>query len=342
MGWYSALGRPLFNALPPESAHRVALAALALPLPWRRIGGAVEDPSIEVTLAGIRLRNPIGLAAGFDKSCRHLASLGALGFGFVVGGSLTRAPREGNAKPRIARYPERRSMTNAMGLPNPGAGSAAANLAKGRRTAPRFASVADEAVEDAVAAMELVEPLVDGIELNASCPNVSWGRDRDNEAHLRELVTAFRRRTGKPIFVKVPPFREGTEQDVVLALAAIAQESGADGIVGANTRPVGDTRLAVGSGGVSGLALWERTPSIVAALRKATQAELPIVACGGIFSAEDVLACLLAGATAVQVYTALVQEGPGLPGVLTRGLLAEARGGGLALSDVAETAKPDA
>ena len=207
MGLYAAVGRPLFFSLPPEAAHRVAGAMLGLPLPWRRIGRAVEDPALVTDLAGLRLRNPIGLAAGFDKSCAHLHALGELGFGYVVGGTITRAARAGNPKPRIARDRARRSMVNAMGLPNPGAEPAADHLRRHPGApAPRIVSLADEALDDAVSALELLAPLADGIELNASCPNVSWGRDTDNETHLRELVTAFRARTDRPLFVKVPPF----------------------------------------------------------------------------------------------------------------------------------------
>src|SRR5262249_13109777 len=146
-GWYDAIGRRVFFAMDPERSHRVALAMLALPLPWRRIGGAADDPSLVTTLAGVRLRNPLGLAAGFDKGCERLDALGELGFGFVVGGTVTRAPRRGNTGPRIARDPARRAIVNAMGLPNPGADAAARSLARGARTAPRFVSIADEAVD---------------------------------------------------------------------------------------------------------------------------------------------------------------------------------------------------
>ena len=119
MGLYRAL-RPLIFAAPPETAHRLAGSLLELPLPWRLIGGAVDDPALRTSLAGIHLRNPLGLAAGFDKRCRVLHSLGRLGFGYVVGGTITSSPREGNPQPRIVRYPPRRAMVNSMGLPNPG------------------------------------------------------------------------------------------------------------------------------------------------------------------------------------------------------------------------------
>jgi dihydroorotate dehydrogenase len=327
MDWYRAVGRPLFFAMEPEAAHRVAGALLGLPLPWSRIGHASHDPLLGTSLAGIPLRNPIGLAAGFDKSCAHLDALGALGFGYVVGGTVTRAARGGNPGPRIVRYPARRSMTNAMGLPNPGAEPAAGHLERtAGGPAPRFVSIADEDIADALSGLDLLAPLADGVELNASCPNVSWGRDRDQEDHLRTLVAAMVARTARPLFVKLPPFASATEREVVLALAGIAQEAGATGLTCGNTRPVGDDRLSVGRGGLSGRALWPATLETVEAVRKVTGAAMPINACGGIFAADDVVACLEAGAATVQIYSALIYEGPGLVGRLTRDLAARLGG----------------
>lgn len=319
--WYAIVGRPAFFAMPPERAHRAAQTLLSLPLPWRRVGGAEVDPALGVTLAGVPLRNPIGLAAGFDKACRHLDALGELGFGYVVGGTITRAPRTGHPSPRIVRYPARRSMTNAMGLPNPGADAAARTLARrARGPAPRFVSLADEEITDAVEALERLAPHADGIELNASCPNVAWGRDRDQEAHLSTLVAALVERTDRAVFVKLPPIATATEREVVTALAAVVQAAGAHGITCGNTRLVGDPRLAVGMGGLSGRALWPGTVETVAIVRDATGGALPINACGGIFYVDDVMACLDAGARTVQIYTALIYEGPGVVGRLARGL----------------------
>ena len=193
-GWYETFGRRLFFAMDPERSHRVALAALGLPLPWSRIGHAVADPQLATTVAGVPLANPIGLASGFDKACERFVPLGKLGFGYVVGGTVTLAPRRGNAKPRIARDPARRAIVNAMGLPNPGAAAVAAALARQPRTTSRWVSLADEAVEDACAALDIVAPLVDAIELNASSPErrvVAPGRSRrdagepDAPAHRR-------------------------------------------------------------------------------------------------------------------------------------------------------------
>jgi dihydroorotate dehydrogenase len=340
MGWYSIVGRPLFFGLDPEDAHRVAGAMLRLPLPWAGIGHAVDDPRLAATLGGIPLRNPLGLAAGFDKTCMHLNALGSLGFGYVVGGTITRAPRAGNAKPRIVRYPTHGAMANAMGLPNPGAERAAANMARRPRSfVPRMVSIADEAVADAMETLAMLEPFADAIELNASCPNVSWGRDRDNEAHLRGLVAAIRGRTPKPVFVKLPPFSTDVEKVVVLALVRVAQEGGATGLTCSNTRPILDARLSVGSGGLSGRALWPRTASIVADVHAATGGAMPINACGGISTAADAMTCLEAGATTVQIYSALIYEGPGIVGELTRGLSRSLRERRSSVGDLAGTAE---
>jgi dihydroorotate dehydrogenase len=292
---------------------------LGLPLPWERLGRSVRDPSIEVDLCGVRLRNPIGLAAGFDKTCGHLDALGRLGFGSVVGGTITRAPRSGNPKPRIVRSPGRGAIVNSMGLPNPGAEVAAANLARARRTAPRFASVADEEAGAALETVALLAPHVDGFELNASSPNAPWRHDAD---HMGTLLAAIRGRTELPVLLKLPPFTNDDERAAVLDLARVAIDAGAHGLVCSNTVPVGEPRLAAGRGGLSGAPLRELTPRIVSDVAAATGSAVPIVASGGISTTEDVRDCLDAGAVAVQLYTGLIYRGPGILGALTQGLAA--------------------
>ena len=319
MDWYRTAARPVLFALPPETAHRVALRLLGLPLPWERLGGADRDPALATTFVGIPLANPIGLAAGFDKSGRRLGALGRLGFGFVVGGTFTRRPRRGNPTPRIARYRDRASLVNAMGLPNPGAEAAARNLEGTPRTAPRVASIADEDLADVLEAHALLEPHVDAVELNASCPNVAWGRDRDDEAHLAALVRALGKRRSTPLLVKLAPFRTDAEREGVLALARTAVEAGADAFTCSNTRPVADAALSTGRGGLSGRAVRADTPRIVAEVAEAIGGAVPIAACGGVSSPADARACLEAGATVVQVYTALIFRGPAVVGELTAG-----------------------
>ncbi|HEY7280275.1 MAG TPA: dihydroorotate dehydrogenase 2 [Actinomycetota bacterium] len=319
MGLYRAL-RPLVFAASPETAHRIAGSLLELPLPWEPIGGAVDHPALRTSLAGIELRNPIGLAAGFDKRCAVLGPLGRLGFGYVVGGTITSKPRTGNPKPRIARFPARDAMVNSMGLPNPGPHAAAEALRMETRTAPRFVSVADEDLDDVLGSFALLEPLADAVELNASCPNVSWGRDRDTEQHLHQLTSALAARTAKPLVVKLPPFTPGrrAERDAIVALAGAAAAAGASALTCSNTRPVADRRQAVGRGGLSGRPLLDGTLEAVSAA--VTETGLPVNACGGISSAADAQACIEAGATTVQIYTALIYRGPRILRELTAGL----------------------
>ena len=315
-GWYDVFGRRLFFSMDPERSHRVALATLALPLPWARVGHAVADPGLRTEVAGVPLANPIGLASGFDKACERFRALGKLGFGYVVGGTVTLAPRAGNAKPRIARDPSARALVNAMGLPNPGAGAVAATLARQKKTTSRWVSLADEAVEDVGAALDLLAPHVDAFELNASSPNAGWTHRAD---HVAAVMAAIAPRSPVPVFVKVPPFATDEEREGVLAMVRAAQDAGAAGITCANTIPVQDPRMSTGRGGLSGGPLTARTPEIVAAVRSATS--LPINASGGIFTAADARACLAAGAATVQIYTGLIYEGPGVVGRIAAGLL---------------------
>jgi len=316
-GWYEAFGRRVFFALDPERSHRLALAMLALPLPWGRIGHAVADPRLATSVAGVPLANPIGLASGFDKACERLGPLGALGFGYAVGGTVTLRPRAGNPRTRIARDPATRAIVNAMGLPNPGAHAVAAALAKRPRTTSRWVSLDDEENEDACAALDLVAPVADAIELNASSPNAGWTHRAD---HIGAVVAAMLPRADTPVFVKVPPFTTDEDRAGVLAIVEAAQQGGAAGLTASNTVPVADPRMSTGRGGLSGGPLTERTPGIVAALRDATGGSIPINACGGIFSAADARACLDAGAATVQVYTGLIYEGPAVAGRILAGL----------------------
>jgi dihydroorotate dehydrogenase len=330
MGLYRSVVRPVAFVFPPEAAHRAMGFLLRLPLPWASIAGARVLPEVATDLAGLPLRSPVGLAAGFDKNGRSLRGLARYGFGYLVVGTVTRSPRAGNRRPRIVRRVDTGSMVNAMGLPNRGAAAVAERLR--RRPAPArgipvLASVADEALDDVLACHAAVAPFVDGIELNASCPNVAWGRDADDETHLRGLVSRLveeRRRGGLPgpLFVKLPPFGDGPDRDAVLALARVAVDAGASGLTCSNTRPVEEPRIAVGRGGLSGRDLFERTPAIVEAVTRATGGGVTINACGGIASADDARRCLEAGATTVQLYTAMVFQGPGVVADIVRGIAA--------------------
>ena len=323
MDLYRSLGRPFFFSLPPEASHSLVRMLLRSPLPWGAIGGAVDAPAVRSDLAGLPLRNPIGMAAGFDKGCEMLGPFGRLGFGYVVGGTLTRHPRQGNPKPRIVRITRTRSLVNSMGLPNPGVEAAALRLAKLDRTCPVLVSLADEDEADVAFGHSLLQPLADGFELNVSSPNSPWRHARtNNPSYLRSVLDRLVPQRVKPLFVKLPPYWLPDEREEVLLLARIAVDAGADGLTCSNTRPVEEPRLASGKGGLSGGALSDATPRIVSEVRTAVGDGVPINACGGISTAEQALACLEAGATTVQVYSSLIYEGPRLLRSLTAGLAA--------------------
>ncbi|HYJ61704.1 MAG TPA: dihydroorotate dehydrogenase 2 [Actinomycetota bacterium] len=313
MGWAWSIGKRAFFALDPERAHHLALTLLGLPAPWRWVGGAAGGTS-SVDVHGLPLANRIGLAGGFDKACARMAPLGRLGFGYVVGGTVTLAPRAGNPRPRIARTRADRALVNAMGLPNPGAAEVARALARTTRTTSRWVSLADEALEDVLRALDLVAPYADAIELNASSPNAGWQHRAD---HVGVITEAAARITDRPVIVKLPPYRDDGARDGVLAMARAARDGGAAGLTCANTLPVEDARMPTGRGGLSGGPLTSRTPAMVREVGAATG--LPVHACGGVMTAADARACLEAGAATVQIYTALIYEGPRVVGRLAEG-----------------------
>lgn len=325
MGFYRWLGRPAMFALPPETAHSVAARALALPLPWSWIAGA--PASVPTHFEGVDMANPVGLAAGFDKSGRMVEGLAALGFGYLVIGTVSRHPREGNPKPRIVRLKADRALLNAMGIPNDGAERVAARLATRRTRTPVFASIADEELEDVAAVHELLSPVVDGFELNVSSPNSPWRHSgRDNAAHLATVLAAIADGE-RPLSVKVPPFdpQDGVAKAEVLELIRIAVDHGVRGLTCANTRPVAAASLPRGRGGLSGGPLTAATPRMVEIVAGAAPG-VSIHACGGIFTATDAKRCLEAGATTLQAYTSFIYEGPRLVQRISHGLRLE--GGG--------------
>lgn len=321
MRFYRAVVRPLAFGLPPETAHRLAGAMLRIPVPWGIIGGAARDERLRVSVAGLDMYNPVGMAAGFDKNCRFLDSLGRLGFGYVVGGTVTADPRPGNAKPRIARRPKDLALVNAMGFPNRGAVAARQELERRRRTAPTLVSLSDAGVDNLMRSYDLLAPHADGVEVNVSCPNVAWGRDRDAEGFLREVLTRLPARRHGPLFVKIPPYHPGPERTAIMSLVRIARDLGTDGITASNTFPITSPEMAMGSGGLSGKVVFKATLRIVRDIYQEMDGAVPINACGGIFTAEDALACIRAGATTVQVYTGLIYEGPGIVRRITEGLI---------------------
>ena len=324
--------RPLLRALPAEAAHRLTLSALSLGLASLVAGPSEPDrPSLGQTLWGRDFPNPVGIAAGFDKDAKVPDALLRLGFGFAETGTVTPRPQPGNPKPRIFRLYEDEAAINRMGFNSAGlepilarlrgreqTGVVGVNLGKNRDSA--------DAAVDYLDGVRRVGRLADYFVINVSSPNTPGLRDLQRrevlDDLLRRLVTARDEAApGAPLLVKIAP--DLTEEERA-DIAAIAVPSGIDGMVVSNTtvaRPRGlKSREAKEPGGLSGKPLFAPSTAVLADIYRLTEGKLPLIGVGGIASAEDAYAKIRAGASLVQLYTALVFQGPALLGKIKRGL----------------------
>ncbi len=307
----------------PERAQGLAEAALGARPVWRILGPQmrVREPALSRTVAGIVLDNPVGLAAGYDKQCRHVSSLGHLGFGYVVGGTVVPEPQPGNPRPRLLRYPDRLSLVNSMGFPSHGLAAVAARLGRLRdRPAPVFVSISALDDEGFDACQRTLEPLAEAVELNISSPNTQGVRVFQEPERLRRLLERLNSHRRKPVFLKLPPYTDDQGRERVMALVRTGVSCGVSGFTAINTLPVEEPRLAVGRGGLSGRAIFPHMLRAVAEVRREVGGQAAVNACGGIFTAEDAWQALQAGADTVQLYTALVYEGPAVARTISRGL----------------------
>ena len=334
---YRMMVRPLLFRLPPETAQKVA--ELALKRAWRAFGSGqgVLDARLRSELCGLTLRNPVGQAAGFDKDCALVRPLAALGFGYLTVGTVTEQPRPGNPRPRLLRYAKQESLVNAMGFPNKGLEHAARRLELARRRplgAPLVVSVSGTTADEIVRCHRRLEPLADAVEINVSSPNTAGLRAFHEVAALADLLARVNDGRRKPLLVKLPPYPSPgpaeaghrDDRNTVLAMLSPCLEAGVDALTVANSRPVKDSRLAVGAGGLSGRPVFGDTLRMVAEVRAEVGAKAAINACGGIFTGEDAWQALKAGATTVQLYTGLVYRGPGVVKRISRELLASMAG----------------
>jgi dihydroorotate dehydrogenase len=320
---YRFLIRPIVFRLPPEVSHRFAVESFRVRPIWRLFGllARAGDGSQRTTLSGIEVPNPVGIAAGFDKDCEVLESLLDTGFGYVVGGTATLNARPGNPKPRMLRRSSEGALINALGFPGHGLEPARERLAKlpqvvSARTLISISGTEDDPIRECLVALE---PLVAGVEVNISSPNTAGLAVFQEPVRLKQLIETLVAAKNKPLFVKMPRL---DDTGAFLQLIQAAHEGGADGFVAANTLPIAHEGLAVGKGGMSGKPLLESTLELVGHARKHLGDGPTIIGCGGISSAEDARAVMDAGANAVQLYTALVFEGPGIASAISRGLRA--------------------
>ncbi len=313
MGFYSALVRPLLFRFPPERAQKIAELALAITPLWKAAGPLlrVSDRRLRVTIAGITISNPVGLAAGYDKDGLMVGQLANLGFGYIVAGTVVRDPRSGNPSPRLVRDPKKNSLTNSLGFPSQGLDRVVDNL-EGLNTekTPLIASISGLSVEEFSHCLDVLQPLVSGLELNISSPNTEGIRIFQEPDKLEELLSTLSSIKQRPLFLKLPPYFDDDQRDRIMELVDLCLKHSVEGVTTGNTWPVDDPRLAVGHGGLSGRPLLSHMLRAVKEIRSHAGGDLVINACGGIFSGEDALSALRAGANTVQIFTGFVYGGP--------------------------------
>ena len=315
------LGLKALYQLDPELGHGISIKALnagLVPLP-----GLIESPRLATKLAGLSLANPLGLAAGFDKNATSIAPLSRSGFGFIEVGAATPRPQPGNPKPRLFRLMEDRAVINRFGFNNEGAEAIGARLAarKPGRVPVGLNLGANKDSEDRagdfVKVLTQCGPHVDFATINVSSPNTEKLRDLQGPKALSALLDrVMEARAGLsrriPVFLKIAPDLNSEE---LASIADIAVISGLDAIIATNTTL---TREGLKSeqkgeaGGLSGAPLFEKSTRVLAQLSRQTAGKVPLIGVGGVSNAEQALAKIRAGASAVQLYSALVYGGMSL------------------------------
>ncbi|PRX35230.1 dihydroorotate oxidase A [Meinhardsimonia xiamenensis] len=323
------LGLAALHRLEPERAHHLALRALKAGLVPLE-GGPVTSPRLATRIAGLTLPNPVGLAAGFDKNAEAVAPLCRAGFGFVEFGAATPRPQPGNPRPRLFRLTTDRAVINRFGFNNEGAEAIAARLAASRCAVPRGLNLgagkdSPDRAGDYAEVLRIAGPHIDFATVNVSSPNTEALRDLQGRAALEAVIARVRQANAAlprpvPLFLKIAPDLSDAE---IAEIAAVAMEARLDGIIATNTtvRREGLRSAARGeAGGLSGRPLFALSTRVLARLSFETGGALPLIGVGGIFSAEDAFEKIRAGASAVQLYTALIYEGLSLAPRIARGL----------------------
>jgi dihydroorotate dehydrogenase len=325
------LAAGLLRRLPAETAHRatLCLAGVAGPLLPRP---AADDPRLAARVFGIDFPNPVGLAAGFDKNAQVPGAMARFGFGFVECGTVTPRPQDGNPRPRLFRLNEDRAVINRMGFNNDGMAAAARNLARRKGNGIVGINIgankdSTDRIADYAACFEALAPLADYVTVNVSSPNTPGLRGLQNKDELARLLgtltEARKKKSGTiPLLLKIAPDLDAQALDDI---AAVALASGIEGIIATNTtvaRPALTGVHAAQSGGLSGAPLLAPSTAILKAMYARVGSHIGLVGVGGIASGADAYAKIRAGASLVQLYTALVYGGPGLVGRINHDLAA--------------------
>ncbi|NXO03422.1 PYRD dehydrogenase, partial [Rhinopomastus cyanomelas] len=333
-----AVAMPALRALPPETAHGLALRAASLGLlPPARPDG----PALEVRVLGQRFRNPLGLAAGFDKHGQAVDGLYKMGFGFVEVGTVTPQPQEGNPKPRLFRLTEDEAVINRYGFNSHGHAAVERRLRARQETQLRLTGAgmplgvnlgknksSTNAAADYVAGVQMLGPLADYLVVNVSSPNTPGLRDLQGKAELRDLLTqVLAERDTLPcerkpaVLVKIAPDLSLQDKQ---GRGSLVCELGVDGLIVSNTtvsRPSSlRSRQRTEPGGLSGKPLRELSTKTIREMYTLTRGQVPIIGVGGVSSGRDALEKIRAGASLVQLYTALVFHGPLVVGTVKQEL----------------------
>lgn len=330
---YKSIIRPLLFLFDPEKVHHFTFRLLTLKgkVPgFKAIVSSLfnyENTKLERTLFGIRFKNPVGLAAGFDKDAKLIDELAAFGFGFIEIGTLTPKAQPGNDKPRLFRLPKDQAIINRMGFNNGGVAEAVERLKKrsskvivGGNIGKNKITPNENALDDYAYCFEQLYAHVDYFVINVSSPNTPGLRELQEKEPLRKLLSyvkglSLAKATPKPVLLKIAPdLTESQLNDVI----EILKETNTDGIIATNTtiaREGLSTSVAevqaIGAGGLSGKPLTQRSTEVIAYLRKNLGKTYPIIAVGGIMTPQDAIDKLNAGADLIQVYTGFIYEGPG-------------------------------
>lgn len=338
-----SFARPFLHLFEPEAAHGLAIKALKSGL----VGSdsAPDDPVLAQTLWGLEFPNPVGLAAGFDKDAEVPDAMLKTGFGFVEAGTVTPRPQPGNPKPRLFRLTEDEAAINRFGFNSGGLESYAARL-EARKGRPGIVGanvgknkVTEKSELDYATGIERVCPLCDYIVVNISSPNTEGLRALQARQSLEALLQASldaRARSAPdpdklpPLLVKVAPDLDTAE---IRDISEVVVSSGIDGLIIGNTTIDRPATLKSGeksqAGGLSGRPLMEKSTECLAGFYRQTEGKIPLIGCGGISSGADAYAKIKAGASLVQLYTALVFQGPPLVGRIKRELTSLAKADGI-------------
>lgn len=339
---YKFIIKPILFQKNPEEAHHFTFGWIKrlfnFPIikPMVKAMFSYENPALEREVFGLKFKNPVGLAAGFDKDAKLIDEMAMLGFGFIEIGTLTPKPQEGNPQPRLFRLPEDEALINRMGFNNGGVNEAVQRL-KNRQTniiiggniGKNKVTANEDAVEDYLNCLEALHPYVDYFVVNVSSPNTPNLRDLQEKEPLKKLLTEVKKandlkRKPRPILLKIAPdLTVGQLDDIV----EIVLETKIDGVIATNTTidraeltTSQEKVAAIGAGGVSGKVLSKRSTEVIRYLAKRSNNAFPIIGVGGIFTAQDAIDKLEAGASLVQVYTGMIYEGPSMVKKIKKGL----------------------